>query len=185
MRKFSFLSLCFSAVILLASCTKEKALPPAGDPPPTVIYSNWTEESTMSWSDTLVASDPYTRTAWTVPVLTQSMIDNGAVLVYARTNSDANVRIFPATIFDQNNSDFEKYQSFPVSASFELLHSKSVGGVFETPTVNSNISFRYILLENAPPANARIATGSAAGFNMDDLKAMSYQDLAIILGIPN
>ncbi len=186
--KFAFLSLCFSVFILFSSCTKEKTFPPPGNPPqeqpPIVMYSDWTEESTLSWSDTLVSADPYTRTVWSVPALTQSMIDNGAVLIYARTNSDANVRIFPAVIFDQNN-DFEIYSSFPVTESFELLHSKSVGGVFETPTVNSNISFRYILIENAPPANGRIATGSAAGFNMDDLKLMSYEDVAIILGIPN
>jgi len=189
MRKFSFLSLCFSALILISSCTKEKTPPPAANPPqeqpPVVRYSEWTESSIMAWQDTLVSGEPSLRSVWDAPGLTQSVIDNGAVLVYARTNSDANVRIFPAMILDQSNSDYEMYQSFPAMESFELFHNKFVGGVFETPTISNDVSFRYIFLENAPPANARIATGSAAGFTMDDLKAMTYHEVAIILSIPN
>ncbi len=156
MRKFTFLSLCFSMLILISSCTKDKAPPPVVDPPqeqpPIVFYSDWVEESSLSWSDTLVGSDPNLRTVWDAPGLTQSVIDNGAILVYARTNSDVNVRIFPAIIFDSNNSDFESYNNSPTVASFELWHNKSVGGVFEMPSVNSNIIFRCIFLENAPPA---------------------------------
>ncbi len=189
MRKFTFLSLCFSALILTSSCTKEKALPPAGNPPqkqpPTIIYSEWTEETALSWSDTSVNGDPHLRSTWNVPGLTQTMIDNGAVLVFARNNSDASVKIFPAMMFANNNNDFEMYQSSPATEAFEFLRSKTVNGVLETPGVNNTVSFRYILIDNAPPANARIATGSAAGFNMEALKSLDYSDLAILLGIPN
>jgi len=186
MRKFSFLSICFSALILISSCTKEKVPPPVNPPqeqPPTVRYSEWTESSTMAWQDTSVSGEPSLRSVWDVPGLTQSVIDNGALLVYARTNSDANVRIFPAIVF--NNSDFESYINLSSVGSFEMWHSKSVNGVFEMPSVSNDVSFRYIFFENAPPANARIATGSAAGLNMDDLKSMTYQDVAMLLGIPN
>lgn len=189
MRKFTFLSLCFSALILISSCTKEKTYPPVNNPPqeqpPTVMYSDWTESSILSWQESLVSGEPNLRSVWDVPGLTQSVIDNGAMLVYARTNLDGNVRIFPATILDQNNSDFEMYYSSPTVGAFEMWHNKSVNGVFEIPTVSTDVSFRYIFLENAPPANARIATGSAAGFNMDDLRSMTYQDVAILLAIPN
>ncbi len=189
MRKITFLSLCLSVFISFSSCTKEKTNPPIVNPPqeqpPTVVYSEWMEESSLTWSDTLVNAEPNTRAVLNASGLTQSTIDNGAVLIYARTNSDASVRIFPAMILDANNSDYEMYQSFPIAESFELLHSKFVNGVFETPTVSNNISFRYIYLENVPPANGRINTGAATGLNMEDLKAMSYQDVVILLSIPN
>ncbi|HVE60624.1 MAG TPA: hypothetical protein VNA26_02315 [Chitinophagaceae bacterium] len=189
MRKFSFVSLCFSALILISSCTKEKALPPTYYPPqeqpPVVHYSDWTESSILAWQDTLVSGEPYLRSVWGVPGLSQTVIDNGAVLVYARTNADANVRVFPAMIYDGNSADFEGYYHSPSVESFEMWHNKSVNGVFEAPTVSNDVSFRYVFLENAPPANARIATGSAAGFNMDDLRSMTYEEVAIILGIPN
>jgi hypothetical protein len=72
----------------------------------------------------LFFADPFLRAVWDVPGLTQSVIDNGAMLVYARTNSDATVRIFPAMIVDQNNTDFEMYQNFATVNSFELFHDK-------------------------------------------------------------
>jgi hypothetical protein len=190
MRKFIFLSLCFSAFTFFSSCTKEETYSPfvnqpPQEQPPTVIYSDWTEEYSLSWSDTLFGGEPFLRATWNVPELTQSVIDNGAMLIYAKTNSDGTVRNFPAMIVDQNNTDYETYHNFATVNSFEIFHNKFANGAFEMPSVNNNISFRYVLLENAPPANARIATGSAAGFSIEDLRAMTYQDVAIILGLPN
>ncbi len=190
MRKFIFLFICFSAFTFFSSCTKEKTFQPVSgnqppqEQPPVVTHSEWVEESSMSWSETFLSADPFLRAVWDVPGLTQSVIDNGAMLVYARTNSDATVRIFPAMIVDQNNTDFEMYQNFATVNSFELFHNKVANGVFEMPYISNNVSFRYIFLENAPPANARIATGSAAGFSVDDLKAMPYADVCILLSIP-
>ena len=84
--KLNFLSLCLSALVLLASCKKED-LPAAGSnqvgsnysAPVNVIASDWVSASLM-WSDATAASDNSLRANWGAAV-NQETIDNGIVLI--------------------------------------------------------------------------------------------------------
>ncbi|MBD0378089.1 MAG: hypothetical protein ICV51_20980, partial [Flavisolibacter sp.] len=56
-------------------------------------------------------------------------------------------------------------------------------GAYETPSAAGELSFRYIVIDNIPPANGRIATNNGNGYNIDELKQMSYSEVALLLGV--
>ena len=165
--KLNFLSLCFSALVLLASCTKEK-MPAAGSNQNSSNYSNsvnviasdWVSAS-LIWSD--ATADSSLRANWGAAV-TQEMIDNGTVLIYAKDQSSGTVKPFPA-LFDLNDTEFDSYSSVVEPYSIQLVHSSFRNSQYITPVKNDNISFRYILIENA--TNGYIQTGSATGVSLD------------------
>ena len=187
--KLNFLSLCFSALILLASCTKEYVTPPSGSnqndyPAPVIVTaSDWTSESSMTWSDATATSSVFTTTNWDAPELTQEMVDNGAVLIYANTTSGDAPKLLPAMFERTSNSEYDEYRSVAEPRVIQLSHATYKDGDYATPIVNDDVSFRYILINNAPPANGRIITNNGVEYNLDELKLMSYSEVITILGI--
>jgi len=184
MKKLSFLSLCFSFALLFASCTKEVQPAQQDDASPVrIISSNWVSASSMTWSDAAATPGVFVYASWNVPELTQDIVDNSAVLIFAKTGAAKSERIFPARINGSTTASFDLYRSIAGEQSIELSHTKYTDGTYTTPTANDNVSFRYILLKNVPPANARIATGSVAGYNLEELKRMDYDSITSLLGI--
>lgn len=185
MKKLMSLSLCLSTALLFASCTKE--VQPVNNQDNStsvsVISSNWVSAPSMTWSDPTADSSVFLYANWNVPELTQNMIDDGAVIIYAKTSADKSERLFPARMNGNSNSNFDLYRSIAGQQSIELSHTKYDNGTYTTPTMNNDVSFRYILFKNVPPANARITTGSMAGYNLDELKRMDYDALVYLLGI--
>ncbi|MBD0331191.1 MAG: hypothetical protein ICV66_00905, partial [Chitinophagaceae bacterium] len=80
-------------------------------------------------------------------------------------------------------NEFDSYSSVVEPYSIQLVHSSYRNGQYITPTKNDNISFRYILIENA--AYGHIETSSGAGVSVQSLKYMRYDDVVSLLGIEN
>jgi hypothetical protein len=184
MKKLRSLTLCFAIAFLVTSCQKEVQPPLQNDATPVrIISSNWVSAASMTWSDPTATPGAFVYANWNVPELTQDILDNSAVLIFAKTGASKSERLFPARINGTSNSNFDLYRSIAGQQSIELSHTKFSDGTYTAPTANSAVSFRYILLKNVPPANARIATGSMAGHNLDELKRMDYDAITALLGI--
>ncbi|HVG40349.1 MAG TPA: hypothetical protein VM888_01965 [Chitinophagaceae bacterium] len=187
MRKFSFLSLCLSVIILATSCSKEAIPANQGSTAPignegtstSIVYSDWTLASDMTWNDTTVNADPFKAATWTAPELTQSMLENKTILIFARTEHDQAVYQMPAEIYAQGStSEFEQFQSVINGETLTVLHTKSVDGVFEVPSITTNVSFRVVVVPD------EMVNGSANSFYADQLKTMSYEQVANLFAIP-
>ncbi|MBD0284766.1 MAG: hypothetical protein ICV79_04995 [Flavisolibacter sp.] len=187
--KLSFLSLCFSFMILLASCTKESVPPPSSSYPNdyssalSVTASNWTSVPSLTWSDASVSTDAFIHTSWDVPQLTQEMINNDAVLIYAKTMNGDAPKLLPAMFEKTSNSEFDLYRNELEPNVIKLSHTSYMGGTYVAPSANNEVSFRYILINHIPPTNGRIITDSGLEYNLYDLKAMNYSEVVAILGI--
>ncbi len=187
--KLSFLSLGFSSLILLASCTKEEAPPATGTNPddyPTTVNvstSDWTAASSMTWSDETVSSDGFATTNWVAPRLSQEMVDNGAVLIYAKTSSSDDAKLLPAMFQITSDSEYDEYRGVAESKVIHLSHATYREGTYVTPSSNRDISFRYILIDNIPTTHGRFITSNGMEYSLTDLRLMSYTEVAFLLGI--
>ncbi len=185
--KLNFLSLCLSALVLLVSCKKQDVPPPGGSNQVypslvSVTASDWRPASTMIWSDASASAGAYLSTEWSTLGLTEEVIAHNAVLIYAKATSSEAPKLLPAT-FETSNSETDIYNSIAGEQTLQLFHSRYINGVSATATVDDNISFRYILIGNMPSASSRIATNNGIEFSFDELKLMSYNEVATILGI--
>ncbi len=186
--KLSFLSLCISTFILLASCTKEDTpWTNGGNPnsyiaPISVTASEWTSASAVSWSDATVSAKEYFRMEWSAPELTESMVNNGAVLAYAKTSNNA-PELIPAMFEPTYNAEWSLYGIIAQPQTIHVFQSKIDGGPNTTPTINGNVSFHYILIDNMSTANGGIIDYNGVHYSIEDLKGMSYADVTAILGI--
>jgi hypothetical protein len=195
-------------MILAASCTKEGpqgptgsqgsqgangisgatgqtgAQGPQGNPgTANVIFSAWSLGSSMTWSDTTVSSVPYKSSAWVSASLTQDVLDNGAVLIYARTPDNFVYQLPAAMYTGATTMDFDQYRSIGSVGSLTLLHTKSVGGIFEAPTGQQNVSFRYVFIPGGV-SSGRVASGPVAGYSIEQLQTMPYAQIANLFRIP-
>jgi hypothetical protein len=144
-----------------------------------VIFSNWSLGTDMTWADTTVTGTPYKVATWATASLTPSVLDNGAVLVYARTNDDNAVYQMPASIFTGTSSaEFDQYRTIAKAGALSLLHTRSVAGTFELPAAAANVSFRFVFIPGG------VTTGRMAGYSLNQFKAMSYEQLSGFFGLP-
>ncbi len=124
---------------------------------------------------------------YAAPSLTQSIIDQGTILAYANLSGYGNL--------GYNNS----------ITKLPFTHMSVIGGINHTETWSHNMAvgnvrinfqttygwtpaqmgtgyrFRYILIPGA--VAGRFTTGSVAGYTVDQLKAMSYNQVCELLNI--
>jgi hypothetical protein len=106
-------------------------------------------------------------------------LDNGAILVYARTNEDNAVYQMPAAIYSgTSSSEFDQYRAIAKEGALSLLHTKSVAGTFELPTAASNVSFRFVFIPGG------VATGRTNTYSIEQYKTMTYAQVVSLFGIP-
>jgi hypothetical protein len=198
--KFNSLSLCLSAFILLASCTKEKLPAPGIDqsgntsaPSAFIVASPWVSES-LIWSEDPADSDNSLKAIFGSN-LTQEMLDNGVVLIYAKDQSSGAVNSFPA-LFDLNDTEYDSYSCEVEPNAIKLAHSCYRSGQFITPVKNDNVSFRYIFVGNTTnvghytnatsgthDAVVEVETSGGTRILLKDLKHMDYNFVVSLLGI--
>ncbi|MBD0350623.1 MAG: collagen-like protein [Flavisolibacter sp.] len=201
MKKLSFLSLCFSAIVLIVSCKKEGPMGPVGpqgaagtngtngEPGATgpqgpagsanVVYSSWSD-SALAWTDTTINTVPLRTSSLSASAVTQEIIDRGVVLVYGRTE-DGDVHALPTMLHGTDGTNIFRFSL--KEGSIALAHSRLVNTGYQTPAAQ-DIRFRYILIPGGV-ANTRIASGAAAGYTAAQLQAMSYNEVVALLRIPN
>lgn len=142
-----------------------------------VIYSTWA--SPTAWTNPGLSFSDYSfdRVA---PGITQAIIDNGVVLAYAQLSGDGGVtRPLPSTLTNSGLVYTFGYL-IPSAGTIRYTLTFSVGA----PSAPSTTSlFRYVIIPGGV-AGGRIVTGPATGYTPDQLRTMSYQQIAQMFNIP-
>jgi hypothetical protein len=183
MKKLNFLAICFFSVLSFSSCTKDIERNGAGTDSEnqsnvTVSYSEWIPSSMLSWTDTTLGGDPAIHATFKAPV-TESMINNNSILVYAKKTDSDEVSAFPAAIYDSNN-DYDLLYATHDFNGIQIFHTRNTGGIYERPE-NNALRFRYILIEQQVADNGR---PDAPQYSMHELQTMTYDEVLNALGIP-
>src|SRR5687768_15945985 len=186
MKKLNFLAICFLSVVSFSSCTKDVVTNGAGPVNEnqsniTVSYSEWTPSSMLTWTDTTFDGNPAIHAPFQAP-LTEAMINNNSILVYAKKIDNEGVSVFPATIYDSNN-DYEVLHATHDISGIHVFHTKNTAGVYERPD-NNTLRLRYILIEQPVAANGRPDVAGAPQYSMAELQTMTYEEVLNALGIP-
>lgn len=209
MRKLRLLSLYLFAIsLIVAGCTKEGPegpvgaigaqgppgsvgpagpIGPAGPAGSSVIYSAWFSLPLAQWAD---STTPWlgdiSRAIKAAPGVTQSVIDQGVVLVYINTAAAAAPSSVYPLPFNVPNPVFAGetlqvgYILAPSKIIFylaDLIFPDMTGFGLTTP-------FRYVIIPGTL-AGGRMAGGPAIGHNVDELKKMSYRDVQRLFSIPD
>ena len=208
MRKLRLLSLLLLAfTFLIINCTKDGPQGPAGPagpqgPPgvtggfgpvgpagpqgPTgpagtanVIYSSWAAFST--WADTTIANPSLgvvSRSLRAAPGVTTAVLTSGVVLNY--WNNAGTTELLLPTSYNSGTSamslnaiiDAGKIIYFIANLNTASATGASVGG-----------QVRYVIIPGGV-AGGRMVTGPASGHTVDELRAMSYQQIVGMFNIP-
>ena len=183
--KLNFLAICMCSVIALSSCTKEAirnhGTAVQSPSSATISYSEWISGSHITWSDTNTDGYPALHATFHA-LLSENMVNNNSVLVYARKKDTQHTSVFPATFFSSNDH-YEMLYSVNTMDGIQVYYTMNVNGEYEIP-VTDNIEFRYILVEQPPVAsNGRPDMSGVQQYSMDDLRSMTYEDAMLALGI--
>ena len=200
MKKFTFLSVfLFAFTVLLISCSKtgptgpQGATGPAGPTGPqgpggsqgpagtaNVIYSAWF--SPGPWSDTtLPLGGTVSHYIKAAPGITQQIIDNGLVLSYTQ-NGGANYQL--PWDFVNPFSVNQTLQLGLASVSGEIIYFIANVTTGSASSISYGNQLRYVIVPGGV-AGQRIISGPALGHTVDELKAMSYQQIAKLFNIPD
>lgn len=203
MRKLRLLTLSSLAILFIASsCTKEGpegpagaqgAQGPAGTPgaPGTpgagvTTYSAWFVTG-AGWAEATLA-DPYYGEVFyflkAAPVVTQQIIDQGIVLCYMKgdplLDAPANTHpvLLPYTV--GTGFGFTDLYDFAISTGNIRFLYKS-DNPWDAEDL-AGISFRYVVIPGS--IAGRSATATYGGYSKEELKAMSYEQIAAKFNIP-
>jgi len=177
--KFFGLALITMAVILMNACKSEKGdIGPAGPAGPTgatgatgatgqtgatgtanVIYSPW-----VIFPASSSTSAPYLYN-FSVPLITQDILDKGVVLCFVRTGSTGSAtETYPLPYIFPNSSTASNSEIY---ASYILSNIK-----VRTTFSLSGVGFRYIIIP-----------GGIAGGRLQELKSKSYAEIKEMFNI--
>ena len=208
MRKMRILSpLLLAFVFIVSSCSKEGPAGPSGatgpqGPPggtgptgpqgpagPTgpqgpagtanVIYSAWFDANTLTWADSTHAHfGTISRGNRAAAGVTAAVIDNGVVLSYFRS-ADAGVTQLPYL------------QSTPTTISYNSILSTGTITYFVADISDGDATgmvptgeFRYVIIPGGT-AGGRLMPGATLGYTVDQLRAMSYEQVVKLFNIPS
>ena len=153
-----------------------------------VIYSTWLAAPSTSgaagWFDTTLSTiGAVSRANFAAPSLSQTHLDQGVTLVFHTTaaappaTGTANVQPLP---FTMNLAGVIQEVNFrpAVGRVVVFLKNLSASGSLTMSTGNY---FRYVIVPGGVPGG-RMASGS--GYSIDQLRAMSYEELITKFNIP-
>jgi hypothetical protein len=145
-----------------------------------VIYSAWAASGV--WGDTTMAgviSGIYRQTA---PGVTQSIIDNGVVLVYAQiTNSNSSTVQLPFAVLTVPVPFQVYYLLYP--GAIHILASSFNGTARPGASLGVDNMFRYVIVPGGV-LGGRPENGSANSYSADQLRHMSYSEICTLFNIP-
>lgn len=214
MRKMRVLSLLlFAIAFLAASCAKEGPVGPAGasgpqGPPgpggatgptgpigPTgpqgpqgpagpagtanVIYSDWFAASTMTWADsTHTDFGTISRGNKAAPAVTAAVVDNGIVLSYYRSATSGTTQL--PYIFGLT-TNLMQYNSILKTGTITYFVANQTTGI-ATGVIPTG-DFRYVVIPGSV-GGGRLMQGALAGYSIDQLRNMSYEQVLQLFRIP-
>ncbi len=175
-------------------------------PSPTITYSSWV--TTTNWVTGGTGFNTRSSAVRTAASITASVISNSIVLGFIKnfpsltaTLNNAGILVIipnqvaslPYTEAESNNfgppingiASFLSEWSFALNTpgSITFLH-KSAGVNFTvTGLNNSAIQTRYVIIPGGT-LGGRFTSGPAAGYSVDQIKALSYEQIAVMFNIP-
>ena len=210
MRKFSSLSILILSITLLASCTKEgpegpvgAAGPqgPAGNPgapgaPGTpgagiTTYSEWfqTGSDWVDASSAFLANWAFVQEA---PSVTQSIIDQGVILAYMKgdplytTGSPQHNAVHPLPYVSGVAGGWTDIYDFLVVAPGDIFFLYQSDNPWDASDLGT-VSFRYVTIPGSVAGRVPLgedATPTYNGYTKEELKKMSYEQVAELFNIP-
>jgi len=156
-----------------------------------VIYSGWLAAPTTTgaggWFDTSITTiGAVTRANFLAPSMTQAVLDQGTTLVYHTTaaappaTGSANVQPLPFTM--SLAGVIQEVNHRPAVGRL-IVFLKNLSGVGSL-TLPAGNYFRYIIIPGGVPGG-RMANGPAAGYSIDELRAMPYDEVIRKFNIPH
>lgn len=208
MRKINILFLTLLSIVFIASsCTKEGPVGPQGatgaqGPPgpaggtggtgpagptgPTgpagtanVIYTSWFAASTLTWADSTHAEfGTISRANRAAPGVTAAVVDNGVVLSYYREATAGTVQL-PYTF--GTTANLRQYGAILKTGTITYYVANLTTGTATGVTPAGD--FRYVIIPGGV-AGGRMMSGAAMGYTIEQLRAMSYEQILKMFSIP-
>jgi hypothetical protein len=155
-----------------------------------VIYSTWlaapSTTGAAGWFDTTITTiGAVSRANFAAPSMTQTVLDQGMTLVYHTTSATApatgtaNVQALPFTI---NVGGVIQEVNYRPAVSRVIVFLKNLSGASSLSMSTGNY-FRYVIIPGGV-AGGRMTSGQAAGYTMEQLKAMPYEEVIKKFNIP-
>ncbi|MFN5133695.1 MAG: hypothetical protein ACK5DG_00155 [Chitinophagaceae bacterium] len=177
-------------------------------PAPTVTYSSW---AAASWTVVSTTGQIRTRYSRPAPGITAASLSTSVVLTFMRNPPTltgavtgvaptANItgQVVPLPYTDANRIEFPPASGTFANYTNEWVHAlpatggtinfeyRATGIVWTVSVANFNslgIEYRYVLIPGGI-AGGRITSGPAAGYTVDQVKAMSYDQVRSMFNIP-
>jgi hypothetical protein len=152
-----------------------------------VIYSDWTNFVVTNWSAPLsffgVMQRSYTITTATI---TNSIYDQGLVFVYIRFAGDPpNTAHLLPYIYNYTLPSGQQIRADIHIGGFDMIYNNISNVGTDPGTLGTGNAYRYVIIPGGV-GGGRMASGQQNyfGYTTDQLKAMSYREICIALGIP-
>ncbi len=148
-----------------------------------VIYSSWVEPAAAAWRDTILSGSNYSINHINATSITTTILSQGTVLAYVRNKFGSNDGPFPLPYtqgFFSNN------------ATGTISYLPAAGKMFYTcyrhdnfnPTIQPTLrEFRWVVIPGGVSDNL-FESGPAAGYTVNQIKAMSYDQVAVLFNLP-
>ena len=155
-----------------------------------VIYSAWiaapSTTGAAGWFDTTITTiGAVTRANLLAPSLSQTVLDQGMTLMYHTSaaappaTGTANVQPLPFSI---NVSGIIAELNYRPAVGRVIVFIKALSTTASISMTAGNY-FRYVIVPGGV-AGGRMTSGPAAGYSMEELKAMTYEQIVKKFNIP-
>jgi hypothetical protein len=155
-----------------------------------VIYSGWLASPTTSgvggWFDTTITTiGLVSRANFLAPSMTQAVLDQGATLVYHTTTATPpatgtpNVQPLP---FTMNLAGIIQEVNYRPAVGRVIVFLKNLSSAASL-TLPAGNYFRYVIVPGGV-AGGRMTGGPAAGYSIDELKALTYEEVVKKFSLP-
>jgi Collagen triple helix repeat (20 copies) len=158
-----------------------------------VVYSSWVTIPTANFADTTVHATtggsttllPARRGFINTASVTTAIVNQGIVTSFARVIPTAAIQQVPLHLISPVNFNLRIEQALvPGRVMYIAVRPETQtwpGGVDNTRF--QSIEWRYVIIPGGT-AGGRIISGPAAGYTVDQVKAMSYQQIVSMFNIP-
>lgn len=148
-----------------------------------VIYSAW--YTLPSWADTSTTDlGPVSRSIRSSAALTQAMVDNGVIIAYLISDPalPAALGAYPLPWICTGCSP--QYIVSFIPRAGKLIYYVGAVGSPVAGFANTSYRWRHVIVPGGV-AGGRFTSGPAAGYTIQQIKSMNYQQVASLFNIPS
>lgn len=148
-----------------------------------VIYSAW--YTLPSWADTATTDlGPVSRAIRSSPALTQAMVDNGMIVAYLISDPALPTALgaYPLPWICTGCSP--QYIASFIPRAGKLIYYVGAVGSPVSGYANTTYRWRHVIVPGGV-AGGRFISGPAAGYTVQQIKSMNYNQVASLFNIPS